>query len=90
MVVLVPVDDGYRSQHVWRQQSALDGSFEIDGVPAGRYIAVAVDNGWDADGAELDWQRREVQIRYLPLGVAVAVPESGKVNLPDGVVVQVR
>ncbi len=64
MVALVPVDDDYRSQRVWRQQSNLDGRFEIEGVPLGNYIAVAIEEGW-----ELDWQRGAVQVRYLPLGV---------------------
>jgi hypothetical protein len=84
-VALVPVDDDYRSQRVWRQQSNLDGRFEIEGVPLGNYIAVAIEEGW-----ELDWQRGAVQVRYLPLGVAVAVPDGGKVNLPDAVAVQAR
>jgi Carboxypeptidase regulatory-like domain len=85
MVVLVSVEEDGRAQHNWRQQSDLDGHFSVERLPPGRYLALAIEDGW-----ELDWQRTEALVKYLPGAVPVVVPERGvgPVKLKDGVVVQ--
>lgn len=83
MVVLVSVEADARSQHNWRQQSDLDGRFSVEKLPPGRYLAVAIEDGW-----ELDWQRTEALARYLPGAVPVAVGGNGPVKLADAVAVQ--
>ena len=45
MLLLVPIAGG----RMERQQSNTDGSFSFEKVPLGRYILVAVDNGWGLD-----------------------------------------
>ncbi|MGD0292746.1 MAG: carboxypeptidase-like regulatory domain-containing protein [Terracidiphilus sp.] len=85
MVVLVPKDLATFPALARRDQSDSDGSFALRDVAPGRYIVVAIEDGWD-----LDWKRPEVIGRYLPKGVAVTVTESsGKlVRLSQAVPVQ--
>jgi hypothetical protein len=71
MILLVPVDmntDLFR-----RDQSDLDGTFALLNVPAGRYIVVAIENGWS-----LEWAKPEVLARFLPNGTAVEIFSSDR------------
>jgi|CZKF01.1.fsa_nt_gi hypothetical protein len=87
MVVLVPKLPAAFPALARRDQSDSDGSFALRDVVPGRYIVVAIEDGW-----ELDWERPEVIGRYLPGGVPVTVTEnSGKLlRLPEAVPVQTR
>jgi hypothetical protein len=68
-VLLVP-EDLHAGMGAWiLNQSDSDGSFVCPRVPAGRYTAVAIDQGW-----KLDWRRPEVISPYLAHGVGIAIP----------------
>jgi hypothetical protein len=87
MVILVAADEFNRGRFTWRDQSDLDGSFNLSNIPPGRYTLLAIEDGWD-----LEWQREEVLAHYLPLGVAVVIPGGGgaAVKVRDAVAVQPR
>lgn len=73
MVVLVPKDSGGNAYRYRRDQSDLDGTFTLRGVPPGSYTLVAIENGWD-----LDWSRPEVIAQYVKHGRPVVVSQSAK------------
>jgi len=54
MVVLVPRNPGENRDRFRRDQSDLDGTFRLPGVPPGVYTIVAIENGWDLNWAEPD------------------------------------
>lgn len=85
MIVLVPVDAIGNADLFRRDQSDLDGTFALINVAAGRYIVVAIENGW-----ELEWAKPEVLARFLPKGTAVTISAGGpaRVLLPAAVPVQ--
>ena len=87
MIVLVPVDAMEEPEMFRRDQSDLDGTFLLPDVPAGRYIVVAIEDGW-----KLEWGKADVLARYLAKGAAVEIPASERrsVHLPDPIVVQQR
>jgi hypothetical protein len=87
LLLMLSNDARYRAKYQWVQQSDLDGSFQMDGVPPGRYTLMAIEDGFD-----LEWQKAEVVSRYLPLGVAVVVPANSEmpVKLTAPVPVQPR
>lgn len=62
LLLLVPIAAG----RVQRQQSNSDGSFSFDKVPLGRYILLAVDQGWS-----LDLRDRETLSPYLTHGLPI-------------------
>jgi hypothetical protein len=70
MIVLVPRDLRVFPSLARRDETDSDGSFSVRDVPAGKYTAVALADGW-----KLDWQRYEVIRRFLANGVSVEVPE---------------
>jgi hypothetical protein len=69
MIVLVPVDAIQNIDLFRRDQSDLDGTFALPDVAAGRYILVAIENGWT-----LEWGRPEVLAPFLAKGMPVEVP----------------
>jgi hypothetical protein len=87
MVVLIPTDPGAFPGLVRRDQSDSDGSFSVRNAAPGKYVVVAIDNGWD-----LDWSRPDGLERYLPGGVAVTVKDTADkvVSLSTAVPVQMR
>lgn len=86
MVVLVPDDANASVEMFRRDQSDSDGSFSLPNVVPGKYMLVAIDNGWG-----LEWAKREVMARYLAHGMKVDVPANAKtMELPDGLAVQDR
>jgi hypothetical protein len=60
MIMLVPSQRSAYPALVRRDQSDSDGSFSLNDVPAGKYVVVAIEDGW-----KLEWQRREVIEPYL-------------------------
>ena len=48
-LLLVPTGEVHEIRTAFRQQSDLDGSFEIPGLDPGAYTLIAIDNGWDHD-----------------------------------------
>ncbi len=87
MVVLVPVDGMGVPEMYRRDQSDQDGTFTLRGVVPGRYIAVAVEDGWT-----LPWSEHGVMERYLAKGVALEVTgsERGEQKLPGLLEAQAR
>lgn len=90
MIVLVPRQPSAYRALVRRDQSDSDGSFGLRDVPAGQYMVIAIEDGWN-----LDWSRRENIQRYLTAGIPVTVsgpsgPAGSIVRLPAAVPVQAR
>ena len=63
MVLLVPQDPGHDMSLYHRDQSDSDGSFTMSPLFPGRYILLAIENGWD-----LEWADPKVMFQYLPAG----------------------
>lgn len=61
MVLLVPQDPGHDMSLYHRDQSDSDGSFSMSPLFPGRYILLAIENGWD-----LEWADPKVMFQYLP------------------------
>jgi hypothetical protein len=72
-LLLFPSDEAHDLHTYFRNQSDLDGSFEMSGLAAGTYTLVSIDNGWD-----VEWQHPAVLARYLPSAVTVKVLDSPK------------
>ncbi len=87
MIVLVPVDDTDDAELFRRDQSDLDGTFALPQVLPGRYIAVAIEDGW-----QLEWGNAAVLSKYLLKGVAVEVGAGAArtMKLPESLAVQPR
>jgi hypothetical protein len=87
MVVLVPKNPESNRQLFRRDQSDLDGSFDLQSVIPGSYTIVAIENGWD-----LDWSSPGVIAHYCQHGRTVTVGDVGQrsVHLPDAVELQPR
>lgn len=87
MILLLPADPAERTRQTWRDQSDLDGSFHLTGVPPGRYIVLALDDAWD-----LDFQREGALDHYLPLATPITVPASANtaLKLPVPLIAQSR
>ena len=86
MVVLVPKDPEANRTLFRRDQSDLDGSFNLRNVIPGAYTVVAIDNGW-----EVDWATPAVIRAYARHGKTVTVGDrQGSIHLPDAVEVQAK
>jgi hypothetical protein len=85
MVVLVPKDPEGNGDLFRRDQSDLDGTFDLRAVVPGEYTVIAIENGWD-----LDWSQPGVIAAYAKPGKVVRVQEaSGQaLNLAEAVEVQ--
>jgi hypothetical protein len=68
MVLLLPEDLG-RTRLIRRDQSDADGSFTLQGVPAGRYTLVAID-----DGRDLAYKSEALIKPYLQRGLPITIP----------------
>ncbi len=75
LLLLVPISGG--SGGVRRQQSNTDGSFRFDDVPLGRYIVVAVDQGWS-----IDFRDRQTLSAFLMHGVPIDFERSTTMTTP--------
>ena len=87
MVVLVPEDPTSNPDLFRRDQTDLDGSFQLNSVVPGSYTILAIQDGWD-----LDWSKPAVIAHYLPKGhkVTVGAAAQATVDLPESIEVQPR
>jgi len=87
MVVLVPIGRSDDIELFRRDQSDLDGSFSLPSVIPGKYIAVAIQDGW-----AIEWGKPEALAQYLAKGVPVMVSanEQQSVHLSDDLIAQPR
>jgi hypothetical protein len=72
MVLMVPEGTGLPGdefeQLVRMDQSDSDGTFTLNGVVPGRYVLMAIEDGW-----QLEWKQEVVLAPYLAKGVRVAM-----------------
>jgi len=68
-ILLIPTAELHDIRHPYRQQSDLDGSWDIANLAPGEYTLLAIGDGWD-----LDWLKPAVLSRYLPAAVTVEIP----------------
>ena len=82
MVVLVPKNPEENRDLFRRDQSDLDGTFNLQNVVPGSYAVLAIENGWD-----LDWSQPAVIAAYTKHGRTLEVGHhfGRPVNLPDPV-----
>jgi carboxypeptidase family protein len=87
MIALVPKDPEQNRELFRRDQSDLDGSFNLRSVIPGSYTVVAIENGWD-----LDWAQPSVIAHYAEHGQTVSIDQrtEGTLHLPAEVEVQPR
>jgi hypothetical protein len=87
MIALVPKDPEHNRELFRRDQSDLDGSFNLRSVIPGTYTVVAIENGWD-----LDWAQPAVIAHYAEHGEAITIDQQseGSVHLPAVIEVQPR
>ena len=83
MVALVPNEPEGHVEWFRRDQSDFDGTFALQGVIAGKYTIVAVEDAWG-----IDWMKPGVLAGYVKKGKSVEVGASGRVRLEEGVEVQ--
>jgi hypothetical protein len=86
-VMLVPTAQLGSLHMVFRDQSNLDGSFELRPVPPGDYTLFVIQSGWG-----LDWQQKATYDRYLPHATTVHVADTATQlqTLPDAIPAQPR
>jgi Carboxypeptidase regulatory-like domain len=66
LVVLAPASGGSLERDERMDLSDSDGSFTLGGLVPGKYVVVAVEDGWD-----LDWEDAGVWARHKERGMAV-------------------
>jgi hypothetical protein len=87
MIVLVPEDPENHRELFRRDQSDLDGSFNLPNVVPGTYTVLAIENGWD-----LDWSQPAVIVQYAKHAQSLKVPAQAQdsVHVPAPVEIQPR
>jgi hypothetical protein len=82
MVVLVPKDPEQNRDLFRRDQSDLDGTFNLQNVVPGSYTVLAIENGWD-----LDWSQPAVIAAYTKHGRTLELGNhfGRTINLPESV-----
>jgi hypothetical protein len=85
MVVLVPKNPEGNRGLFRRDQSDLDGTFNLQNVVPGSYTVLAIENGWD-----LDWSQPGVIAAYVNRGRTIEVSNrfGRAMKLPDAIEVQ--
>lgn len=76
MVVIIPEDPEHNENIFRRDQSDSDGTFTLKVVMPGRYVLVALQDGWD-----LEWSKIDAMRRFLPQGVPVEIRPSQDATL---------
>ena len=71
-ILMFPAGEARAIHTDFRQQSDLDGSFDLRDLPPGDYVLLAIDGGWD-----VNWRDPAVLARYLPASVAVHIAGDG-------------
>ena len=87
MIVLVSDDPENHRELFRRDQSDLDGSFNLPNVVPGTYTIIAIENGWD-----LDWSRPGVMMQYMKHAQSLKVGSQvqGSVHVAEPVEIQSR
>lgn len=85
MVILVPKDPATHPDLFRRDQSDLDGSFQLNDVVPGSYTVLAIEDGWD-----LDWLQPGVLAPYMKSGQQIEIGGQHSVSLPQAVEVQAK
>ena len=87
MIVLVPKNLLEDRDRFRRDESNLDGSFDLKNVIPGSYTIIAIEDGWD-----LDWAVAGVLARYLQHGQPIEVGSGSPttMHLADAVEVQMK
>jgi hypothetical protein len=87
MVVLVPKDPQSNRELFRRDQSDLDGSFNLQGVAPGTYNIIAIQDGWD-----MDWALPEVIAPYLTKAqtITIGTDSEKSIQLKEAVTVQLH
>ena len=83
MVVVVPEDPANNQGLFRRDQSDSDGTFTLANIVPGRYMVLAIENGWD-----LEWANPEVLSKFMAQGESVVVEPKGKYSVKVKVQVQ--
>jgi len=85
MVVLVPEHPESNRELFRRDQSDLDGSFNLQGIAPGSYTVVAIEDGWN-----LDWALPTVIGPYLKGAktVTISAQHGQSMQLPEPIEVQ--
>jgi Carboxypeptidase regulatory-like domain len=85
MVVLVPKNPEGNRGLFRRDQSDLDGTFNLQDVVPGSYTVLAIENGWD-----LDWSQPAIIAAYVNRGRTIEVGNhfGQSMNLSESVAVQ--
>ena len=76
MVLLVPQDPGHDMTLYHRDQSDSDASFTLPSIFPGRYILIAIENGWD-----LEWADPQIMFQYLPAGQPIELKPGASLAL---------
>jgi hypothetical protein len=76
LLLLVPAGGDDDLTLFRRDQSDLDGSFSFYRVLPGKYLVVAIDDGWP-----LKWSDRKALAPYLKSAAEIEVPGSGKATI---------
>lgn len=79
MILLAPLArvDPMLNRSLFKQdQSNSDGSFGMGAIAPGKYVLLAIENGWD-----LEWRNPGVLQPYLSHAVVLEVEEKGKYNV---------
>lgn len=85
MVVLVPKDPINNPDLFRRDQTDLDGSFQLNSVVPGSYTILAIQDGWD-----LDWSQPAAMTAYLKNGQPVEISDQRSFTLSQPVQVQAK
>jgi len=85
MVVLVPKDPTLSPDLFRRDQTDLDGSFQLNSVVPGSYTILAIQDGWD-----LDWSQPASIAPYMKQGQTVEIPNQRSATLPQVLEVQTK
>jgi hypothetical protein len=78
MVVLVPKDPTLNPDLFRRDQTDLDGSFQLNSVVPGAYTIMAIQDGWD-----LDWSQPASIAPYMKQGQTIEIPNQRSATLPQ-------
>lgn len=85
MVLLVPKDPTTTPDLFRRDQTDLDGSFQLISVMPGSYTIVVIQNGWD-----LDWSQPATLVPFMSKGQTIEIGDNRTVVLPQAVEVQLK
>ena len=85
MIILVPKDPATHPDLFRRDQSDLDGSFQLNDVVPGAYTVLAIEDGWD-----LDWMQPGVLTPYMKGGQEIEISGQRSLTLPQAVEVRAK